>query len=91
MFAIVKESESLFPDVQHAGGGLKTVSVLSRDDWDSHFCTCEEEDSGLSDGEQERKGQKKSPKLKMNFYLFKMLRFIKNILCSIILNHTKTL
>lgn len=37
------------------------------------------------------KDKKKSPKLKMNFYLFKMLRFIKNILCSIILNHTKTL
>ena len=33
--------------------------------WDEflrHFCFCDEEDSGLSDEEQERKGPKKSPK-----------------------------
>lgn len=41
--------------------------------------------------ENRNEKDKKSPKLKMNFYLFKKLRFIKNILCSIILNHTKTL
>ena len=33
--------------------------------WDEflrHFCFCDEEDSGLSDEEQERKGQKNRPK-----------------------------
>ena len=32
------------------------------DEFLSHFWFCDEEDSGLSDEEQERKGPKKSPK-----------------------------
>ena len=56
------KKDKLLLHIQTATQKLFFYRAMIWDEFLRHFCFCDEEDSGLSDEEQERKGQKNHPK-----------------------------